>query len=190
MTSYVFLWEGPDGERRWEAIEKKQIDGFLEKLITDGVHPATVMVGYAPMFFHWVWKKFHRGLSNVNFHKINEEIYGTEPPTENAHKPVNVPVREEPPAKKFGWLSPDGRFFGCDYGGHSNLASRIVGEIHYISDPEQHLEGLGWAKIYSGTGTGERYSVCMGLGRKLTDHQLKTMQDMGLDRAYGISSFL
>lgn len=26
-----------------------------------------------------------------------------------------------------GWLSPDGTFYGCHYGGHSNLARRIVG---------------------------------------------------------------
>ena len=189
MTSYVFLWEGPDGERRWEAVRKEQINGFLEKLITDGVHPATIIVGYAPMLFHWVWKEYHKGRSDVNFHRINEEIYGTEPPAESKHQPVNFPIKERP-AAKFGWVAPDGRFFNCDYGGHTNLASRIVGEISYISDPERYLEELGWAKIYSGTGTGKRYSVGMGRGKKLTDSQLKTMQGMGLDRAYGISLLL
>lgn len=189
MTSYVFLWEGPDGERHWEAVREEQTSGFLEKLLTDGVHPATVMVGYAPMLFHWVWGKYHKGLSDVNFHRINEEIYGTEP-AESKHKPVDVPVQKRTPAAKFGWIAPDGRFFGCDYGGHSDLAGRIVGEIHSIADPERHLEELGWAKIYSGTGTGERYSIGMGLDRKLTEQQLETMQDMGLDRAYGISLFL
>lgn len=78
MTSYVFMWENPSGERRWEAVTKEQINGFLKKLIDDGVHPATVIVAYAPMLFHWVWQEYHNGWSDVDFHCINEEIYGTE----------------------------------------------------------------------------------------------------------------
>lgn len=79
MTSYVFMWEGQDGKRRWEAIESGQTEGFLKKLMDEGVHPATVMVAYAPILFHFVWPEFHQGLSDVNFHKIDEEIYGTAP---------------------------------------------------------------------------------------------------------------
>ena len=113
MTSYVFMWEEPTGERRWEAVTEKQYAGFLEQLLNRGVHPATVMVAYAPILFRWVWKKFHKGLSDVYFQKINEEIYGTEPAPENAHKPVDVPV-EQKPETKFGWIAPDGRFLGAD----------------------------------------------------------------------------
>lgn len=190
MTSYVFMWERPDGERCWEAVEKAQVGGFLEKLLNEGVHPATVMVGYAPILFHWVWKEFHKGLSDVNFHKINDEICGAEYVVESRHKPVDVPVEREKPAAKFGWLSPDGRFFGCDYGGHSRLADRIVGDIQYVADPERHLEDLGWAKILSGSHSGKRYAIGMGLDKKLSDAQIKTLGRLELDDAYGISSLL
>lgn len=190
MTSYVFLWECPDGERRWEAVKKEQIDGFLEKLLTDGVHPATIMIAYAPILFHWVWKKFHNGMSDVNFHNINEEIYGTAPVEESKHKPIAVPAVKETPAMKYGWISPDGRFFGCDYGGHSCLASKIVGEVQYVADPERHLEGFGWAKVLSGRSVGKQYAIGMGVGKSLTDAQLKTIQCIGLERAYGISELL
>lgn len=188
MTRWLLLWEGADGKRCWEAVKDDQMNGFLQKIIREGALPATVMVAYAPMLFHWVWKKFHKGLSNVDFNRINEEIYGTEPVGE--HKPVDVPVEKKKPEMKFGWIAPDGRFFGCDYGGHTSLAREIVGEIQRISDPEQHLEGLGWAKVFSGTGTGKRYTVGMGVEKKLTDDQLRTLQKMGLDDAYGISNLL
>ena len=191
MTSWVFLWEGADGERRWEAVREEQASGFLQKLIEkDSVHPATVMAAYAPILFHWVWKKFHKGLTDVNFHKINEEIYGTEPIVETKHKPVDVPIDKGAPETKFGWIAPDGRYFQCDYGGHSSLARGIVGEIQHISDAEQHLEGLGWVKVFSGTGTGKRYTAGMGFGKKLTNDQLKTLQREGLDNAGGVSSLL
>ncbi len=187
MTSFLIMWETPDGERRWEAVKKEQIDGFLEKLLLGGVHPATVMMSYAPALIHWVWKKFHKGYSHVNFHKINEEIYGTEPVEESKHKPVDVPVKEK---SKFGWIAPDGRFFECGYGGHTSVAERIVGEIQHVFDPEQHLEGLGWAKVYKGVIGRERYTIGMGTGKKLTDAQLKTVQYLGLDNANGISLLL
>ena len=187
MTSYVFMWEGQDGKRRWEAIESGQTEGFLKKLMDEGVHPATVMVAYAPILFHFVWPEFHQGLSDVNFHKIDEEIYGTAP-IEKKHEPVDVPV--EKPKPKYGWIAPDGRFFACDYGGHSHLANKIVGEVEYVPDPQKRLEELGWVRIFSGSFSGRRYAVGMGPGKKLTDAQIKALQRMQLDRAYGVSDFL
>nr|WP_325260128.1 hypothetical protein [uncultured Oscillibacter sp.] len=190
MTKYVFLWEGPDGKRYWEAVREEQINGFLEKLIKGGVLPATIMVGYAPILFHWVWKKYHKGLSDVNFCKINEEIYGTEPVGEVKHTPVDVPIEKKKPETKYGWIAPDGRFFGCEYSQHTSLARKIVGEIQHVFDPERHLEELGWAKVFKGMADRERYAIGMGEGKKLTDVQLRTVQEMGLDNAYGISHLL
>lgn len=189
MTSFVFMWEAPDGSRRWEAIRESQINGFLEKLINEGVHPATVMVAYSPILFHYVWKKYHRGLSDVNFHNIDQEIYGTEP-VESNHQPVQVRETREPEKSKFGWIAPDGRYFQCDYGGHSHLATKIVGEMESVLNAERHLEDHGWAKIFKPVETRERYAVGMGMKQKLTDAQVKTLQRMGLDHAYGVSALL
>ena len=191
MTNHLFLWEGPDGERKWEVVKENQIEGFLTKLLGEyGVHPATVMVCYSPILFYWVWKKYHNNLSDVSFARINKEIYGTEPAEISKHKPVDVPVERKKPVSKFGWLAPDGRFFNCDYGGHSYLADKIVGEIQRVTNPERHLEDLGWAKVLSGGSTGKQYAIGMGLEKKLTDAQLKTLQRMGLDTAFGIEYLL
>lgn len=189
MTSYVFMWEAPDGSRHWEAVQEKQIRGFLEMLINEGVHPATVMVAYAPILFHYVWKEYHKGLSDVSFQTINRDIYGTEP-VESNHQPVQVRETPEPEKPKFGWIAPDGRYFQCDYGGHHHLATKIVGEMERVWDVERHLEDHGWAKIFKSYEYRTRYAVGMGEGQKLTDAQIKTLQGMGLDNAYGVPDLL
>lgn len=184
---FLFMWETPEGERKWEVVKRNQGIGFLKKLINDRVHPATVMASI-PLTIHWVWPEFHKGNSDVNFKKINEEIYGTEP-IKSKHTAVDVPIEKPKPETKWGWLAPDGRFFKCDYGGHSHLASKIVGEIQKVANPERHLEEIGWAKVLSGV-AGRRYAIGMGDDKKLTDAQLKTLQREGLDKAYGISYYL
>ena len=90
---YVFMWETPKGERKWEAVKQGQVEGFLEKLMNEGVHPATVMVAHNPILWHWVWEKYHGGLSDVYFVKINEEIYGTEP-IKKKRKPLDIPEKK------------------------------------------------------------------------------------------------
>lgn len=189
MTSFVFLWEDQNGRRCWEAVEKGQTEGFLKKLLSDGVHPATIMCAFSPIFFHWVFPTYHRGLSDVHFQNINDDIYGTAP-VEKKHEPVNVPIEKPQPPKKFGWIAPDGRYFQCDYGGHSHLATKIVGEMESVLNPERHLEDHGWAKIFRPVETRERYAVGMGMKQKLTNAQVKTLQRMGLDHAYGVSALL
>lgn len=42
---------------------------------------------------------------------------------------------------KFGWLSPEGDFYGCDYRDHERVA------IYYFGKDEEELEKSGWAKI-------------------------------------------
>lgn len=180
---YLVLWQEPFGIRKWEAVRKEQLEGFLAQLINDGVRPATVHVAHNPTNLNWVWKKYHGGRSNVPFSNINEEILGGEPVEDN-HEPVSVPDRPVQQKRKFGWLSPDGRLFHCQYGGHSHLADQIVGEIEHIINPERHLEDLGWAKILTGGSFKKTYAVAMGIDKKLTDEQIKTLQRIGCDDIY------
>lgn len=187
FTPFVFLWEDKKGNRYWEAVENNCTKDFLRKLLEDGISPATVMCAYNPILFHYVFEDYHK-LTDVNFGRINEEIYGCEPHTKR--KVVKLTPEPEKEPEKYGWLAPDGRFFSCSYGGHFSLASKIVGEIEYVLDPERHLEDLGWAKILKDVITGNRYAVGMGQDKNLTDAQLKTLTQMGLDTAYGVSRLL
>ena len=45
------------------------------------------------------------------------------------------------PDSKCGWLSPDGRFYGCGYSDHADVADL------YFKKSERELEDEGWIKI-------------------------------------------
>lgn len=188
MTNILLLWETPDGARHWEALEKKQVSGFLEQLLTSGVSPASIIMAYNPIFLHWAFPSFHRDFSDVCFGQINESIAGCA--SEQPSKHVRVDVREDDEAR-FGWVAPDGRFFFCDYGGHISLAGKIVGELEKVADPEQYLEDHGWAKISSGKLHGKQFYIGMGVGKKLTDAQINALSRNGWDSSVdGLSQYL
>lgn len=132
FTNVLVLWEDSDGERNWEAISSGQYKGFLKKLMDAGVNPASIMLQYNPVFFHWAFPSEHNGLSDVNFMRINDAIGGGK---KSPHKLPKIEVKKEPESK-YGWLSPDGRYYHCSYGGHMDLAYEIVGKIEPVIDPE------------------------------------------------------
>lgn len=59
------------------------------------------------------------------------------------------PLKDSPAIFSAGWISPDGKFFTCNYGGHRSLSKHL--SAHYydtIEDTEKILEDAGWLKIY------------------------------------------
>lgn len=99
-------------------------------------------------------------------------------------------IEEETPRAKYGWIAPDGRYLMCSYGGHTDLATKIVGEIESVYDPEAKLEKLGWAKVCRGISNQSLYGILMGKGKKLTDAQLATLKRHDLDTVFGIELYL
>ena len=53
------------------------------------------------------------------------------------------------PDSDLGWLSPDGRFYGCDWTKHSTVASE------YFGKDDLELEKEGWVKIFRSVDSGE-----------------------------------
>ena len=47
-----------------------------------------------------------------------------------------------------GWLAPDGRFWPCEYGGHSELERELSFEIYGEYGTWNTIENRGWVKIY------------------------------------------
>lgn len=186
LTNVLVICETTDGKREWEAINSSQYKGFLKRLLCAGVKPACIMLQYNPVFFHWAFPSEYNGLSDVNFMRINDVIGGEK---RSAHKLPKVAVQKEPESK-YGWISPDGRYYHCSYGGHMDLAYEIVGKIEPVIDPEQKLEDLGWAKLFRGLDAENLYSIGMGKDKKLTDKQLNMLKLNGLDTVFGIELFL
>lgn len=51
---------------------------------------------------------------------------------------------------RYGWISPSGKFYFCNYRGHWDLADEICNEVLKLNssrDPEFLLEELGYIKL-------------------------------------------
>ena len=77
------------------------------------------------------------------------------------------------PDSKCGWLAPDGRFYGCDYADHENLAGL------YFKKPERQLEDEGWVKISMSCFTHELSWYNTKL--MVTEAQRIVLEKMGLE---------
>lgn len=61
----------------------------------------------------------------MNFHKINEEIYGTEPMEESKHKPVDVPGEKKNQKRSSGGLRRTGGTFDAITAGTPALQGKL-----------------------------------------------------------------
>lgn len=86
----------------------------------------------------------------------------------------------------FGWISPDGRTFPCDYHGHFDLAKKLVEALGNHSDrpmlnPELFLEQHGWVKVTKDPfgPAGKLRSAILASRMYITRMQAKTLADLG-----------
>ena len=185
----IFVGWVHNGEKSFEVIPKTMYGDLLYKLMMeDGVHPGAIFISKMTMC-NWVAPDYHKGCRQVWLGDFWDEINNIDSPAAYYEKP-KYKVEKRQPETKYGWLAPDGRFFRCGYGGHSNLADKIVGDIEYVANPERLLEEKGWAKVLTGGSFNKTYAIGMGYDRKLTDAQLKELERMGTDDIYIGSWFL
>lgn len=71
---------------------------------------------------------------------------------------------------EYGWVSPEGRFYGCDVRNHSYLARYL------FRATEEELEEKGWAKIYMNFDR-KRDWYCK---KFLTEFQKATLERLGI----------
>ena len=76
------------------------------------------------------------------------------------------------PDSNLGWVSPDGRFYGCDYTDHADVADL------YFKKSERELEDEGWVKIWWSNFDHVRRWTNTKL--MLTEAQKITLEKMGL----------
>ena len=176
---WLIMWRH-NGVNYWEAVPDNKMDAFIEKLLlVDRVNPATIFMGMG-MMMNWMFPSYHKELRSVWIKDIYEEINGTSNPSDYKGPDVEERAKEKKIKSKYGFISPDGRYFQCDYEGHYTLAKEIVGSLEKVNNPQKHLEELGWLVIYRDPTHIGTYSVSMKYGKKITDEQLKTLQGIGL----------
>lgn len=187
----LICWK-ENGQNLWEMLKDEDRNAFCYNLlVNDAVDKHTIFIipTTAVLGGIWLWYQTHKS-NRVDFYNFFED-FGTKykiPEVLEESKEILEEVKAKTsPDTKYGWISPEGAYFHCEYQGHINLADKICFGIVDTNNAEQYLEDKGWCKIFKPLGD-RKYTVYVK--DKLTDAQLKTLIDMGLDKAYGISRFL
>ena len=90
---------------------------------------------------------------------------------------------------KYGWISPEGRYFHCGYQGHIALADHICFGMVDTDNAEYYLEEHGWCKIYKSL-FADKYRVYIGGKYVINDAQMQTLTKLGLEDAEDLSKML
>ena len=164
------------GKTSFEVIPSSMYEGLLQKLLVDkGIHPGAIFISQMTVC-HWIAPKYHKGKKTVWIGDFWDEINGINSPAAYYEEP-KYSVEKKTAETKYGYISPDGRYFQCEYFGHSSLAREIVGKLEKIDDPAEYLYSRGWLCIYHDPFNRGNYAIAMGFRQHMTEAQLK-MLDM------------
>lgn len=174
IPRYFVMWRHND-ENHWEAVSKEKFSPLCEKLLNEGINPASMFIS-AGDITHWIFPNYHKGKKQLWMAELYREINGTSVPSD--YSGPRVKPREQPKQSDalYGYISPDGRYFHCEYVGHSALARKIVGKLYDVNDASRFLEDNGWLVIYHDPFHIGQYNVGMGLNKVMTDQQLATIE--------------
>ena len=183
MRNHLICWE-ENGTKKWEMVRKKDSNDFLLELMQNpDVAQRTIFI--IPILMTegiWLFPKFHKS-NRVDFYHFFED-YGapyTRPEvSRQTTQIVNEIEAKRGPETKYGFVSPDGRYFHCDYQGHGALADNICFGMVDTNSSERYLQDHGWCKIYKPLGV-RQYNIFLGEKCRMTDAQAKTLTKMGLD---------
>ncbi len=92
---------------------------------------------------------------------------------------------------KYGFISPNGKYYRCEFEGHHDLAYDICTyryDIDINKDPERYLEEHNWCKIFRPFEYDQRYAVYVN--DKLIKEQYEALQELGLENAKNVKDML
>lgn len=193
MMNNLICWE-ENHVKHWDMIKDSDRNTFLMNLMQNSkVNNHTIFIIPCSEFVAgiWLWYRTHEN-SRVNFYNFYKE-YGEpyEPPvTKEENKAVLAETHERQSLDtKYGWISPEGKYFHCCYQGHVDLADKICFGMVDTANSEQYLEEHGWCKIYKSL-FDTKYSVYVGGNHVITDAQMKELIKLDLENAHGLSEML
>ncbi|MGF7009753.1 hypothetical protein M2146_000264 [Lachnospiraceae bacterium PF1-22] len=188
---YLICWK-ESRTKKWEAVKKEDENAFLMNLMRNPkIDWHTIFIIPTNGFVCGIWlsSKTHKS-SRVNWFDFFDD-FGMKYKKPEVSEEVKRLIQEENEKRKgkYGWISPDGRYFHCEYQGHSSLAYDICYGMTDTDNSERYLEEHGWCKIYKNLGK-QKYSVYVGGSHVITKAQMATLARMELDNAEGISDML
>ena len=182
-------WVMSDRDNDREVIMNVLMNPAVDKSSIFSIPAETLMFGVI-----WVWQQAHPNPSR-SIWSFFEEYNNPQmdiPHFEEAKRLAEDMKKEDELVhnSKYGFISPDGRYFHCDYQCHISLARDICFGQFETNNPERYLEEHGWCKIYNPVDNNYRYAVYIGGNYTLTEEQMSKLIELGLDNAKNISEML
>lgn len=191
MTNNLICWR-ENNVKKWDMIKDSDTNTILLKLMKNrNVDNNTIFIVPTNGFIQgiWLFPDTHKS-KRVDFYNFYDDfgIVYEKPKADEESKMIIESINENKNTK-YGWISPAGKYFHCDYQGHSDLADKICFGMIDTLNAERYLEESGWCKIYKPLFKGS-YSVYVGGKHTITANQMKTLIEMQLDNADGVSDML
>ena len=163
------------GRKSFEIIPESQYGSLLRKLLLEKhVHPGAIFISKMTIC-HWIDPNYHKGRKDVSVYSFWDEINNLNSP-DAYYKEPKLKKEVKPSETKYGYISPDGRYFQCEYFGHSALERKIVGELEEVDNPQQYLLDKGWLCIYHNPFGHGQYAISMGHKKHMTNEQLHRLE--------------
>ena len=170
----IFVGWVHKGRKSFEVIPESQYKALLEKLLLEkGVHPGAIFISKMTIC-HWIDGDYHNGNKHINIYDFWDELNNIGD-VRTTYKKPNLKAEPKKSDSKYGYISPDGRYFQCEYFGHSTLEREIVGKLEQIDNPQQYLYDKGWLCIYHDPFNRGTYAIQMGYKKTMTNEQLHTL---------------
>ena len=133
-TNLLTCWE-ENGIKRWEMTSKKENRELcLELLQNPNVDSHTIFImpvtgGFVSAI--WLMPESHKNdrVDFWNFHEDYGKAYVKPKLSEMTKQIVSEMEEKQGDDTKYGWISPDGRYFHCNYQGHAALAHDICFQV-------------------------------------------------------------
>lgn len=193
MRNNLICWE-ENNEKNWDMIKQEDLNAFLLRLLSDkNIDNHKIFVIPTSGFTSGIWlvPETHKSQA-VDFWNFFED-YGIEYKKPKIQPQFNDIISKSGEKHgdntKYGWISPDGRYFHCGYQGHTSLASNICFGIVETNNPERYLEEYGWCKIYKPL-FAEKYNIYVGGKYVISKEQMETLIFLGIDDIENISEML
>lgn len=181
-----------DDVQKWAMIKNKDFQEFGMELLTNKkIDPHTIFIipEHSILSGLWLSPDTHKS-KRVDFFHFHEDFGKPyKKPKISKENEEFVRTKRSENDTKYGFISPDGRYFHCEHQGHSSLADNICFGLIDTNNPERYLEEQGWCKIFKPL-FNNKYSIYIGGKHTITDAQMKTLTKMKLDTANGISEML
>lgn len=193
MRNYLVCWE-ENGIKRWDMIKEDDHQSFLMNLLlNEKVKQSSIFVIPTSSFVSGIWldKESHKS-NRVDFWKFFED-YGSTYTKLIPKKDAEVQLQEiherHSDDTKYGFISPEGKYYHCGYQGHAALSDQICFGMVETNNSEHYLETHGWCKIYKPLSY-DTYSIYMDGESVLTEAQMKTLFELGLENAKDLSKMM